>query len=391
MTETKRILFYHGIFPAGGTERVTLDVANCISNYGYEVYVLAHHVTNNDFNHLTVIQIPEENIVQGQVDMVYMVEMIERLSIDVFVLPVSPFHDLLKYIKSRTHCKLIFALHSVPLWEVIYTLYEKKKRCGKSKIRLLLWHLIVYPKTMWARKYDPLVIDMHKEIYEIVDRYIVLCEGYRISLLKKMELSSVEKKMQVIHNSEAFPMSINLNKKKQVLFVGRMTYFDKRIDRLIDIWSLIFKKAPDWELILVGDGIERATLQQKVQHMNLKRIRFVGQSSNVSDYYQDASILCLTSTFEGWPLCLTEAQSYGVVPIAFDCAAGVHEILYPSGVNGILISPFQKKKYAHALLGLMNNPELLQTMRLNVICKSKEYSSEIVGNKWIELFNSVCR
>lgn len=385
----KNVLFFHEVFPAGGAERVTLDVANYISSYGYKVYVLACNVKKIDFSQLTVIQVPENNVTEGQVDAAYIAEIIDTLSIDIFILPVCPWYALLEYIKKKTGCKLIFALHSVPLWEVIYTLYEKKKHCGKSLIRLALWHLVVYPKTMWLKKYTPSVIDKHKKIYEVVDRYTVLGEGYRASLLKDMKIPSTEGKMIVMHNAEVAPSFVNLNKKKQILFVGRMTYVDKRIDRLIDIWGMIYRKAPDWELILVGDGVEYEPLRMKAKQMNLQQIRFVGHSDKVNDYYQDASILCLTSTFEGWPLCLTEAQAYGVVPIAFDCTLGVYEILAPSGVNGILIPPFKKKKYARALLELINNPEQLQAMKLNVIRKSKEYSPEIVGNKWLKLFNSL--
>ncbi|MEG0038835.1 MAG: glycosyltransferase [Bacteroides sp.] len=390
MSITKKILFFHEVFPAGGAERVTLDIADYVSARGYQVYVLTCELRRHHFQQLSVIQAPEKYIVKGQLKWEYIISTIEALSIDIFVLPVCPSHDLLAYVKKRTRCKVIFALHSVPLWEVIYSLYGKKKHCGSSLVRLALWYLIVYPKTMWIKKYNHSIINIHKKVYDTVDRYTVLCEGYRGLLLRKMKISSInEEKMRAIHNAESLPISINLNKRKQILFVGRINYADKRVDRLIDIWEMIYRKAPDWELILVGDGGERKPLEMKMLQMKLERIRFVGHSDNVSDYYQDASILCLTSTFEGWPLCLTEAQAYGVVPIAFDCTLGVHEILAPSGVNGILIPPFKKKKYARALLELINNPEQLQAMKLNVIRKSKEYSPEIVGNKWLKLFNSL--
>lgn len=391
MSTTKNILFLHDVFPAGGTERVTLDIAEYISTYGYQVYVLTCKLRQNVFKQLSAIQAPDKYIVKGQLDWEYIVETIKSLSIDIFVLPVCPSHALLKYVKEHTDCKVVFALHSVPLWEVSYGLYEKKRHCGGSWGRLFLWYLIVYPKTMWVKKYNPLIVDTHKKVYDIVDRYTVLCEGYRTLLLQAMGIPLFdENKMQVIHNAEALPASINLNKKKQILFVGRLNYADKRVDRLLDIWGMIYRKAPDWELILVGDGAESKTLEQQVLRMKLERVRFVGHSDNVTNYYQDASLLCLTSTFEGWPLCLTEAQAHGVVPIAFDCTSGVQEILGPSGVNGLLIPSFKKKQYARALLELINNPKQLQTMRLNVIHKSKEYAPEIVGNKWLELFNSLC-
>ena len=96
-----------------------------------------------------------------------------------------------------------------------------------------------------------------------------------------------------------------------------------------------------------------------------------------------------TSAFEGWPLCLTEAQANGVVPVAFDCVAGIRQILSPSGVNGCLVPSFSLHKYAEMLLSLLMDSEKLQKMRNNVILKSKEYSPEIVGQKWLGLFESL--
>ena len=100
-------------------------------------------------------------------------------------------------------------------------------------------------------------------------------------------------------------------------------------------------------------------------------------------------MLCLTSTFEGWGLCLTEAQAHGVIPFAFGCSAGVKEILSPSGVNGYIIPPFSIRKYARSLVALLNNPSRIKEMQMNVIQKSKKYSTEAVGLSWLCLFDSL--
>ena len=168
-----------------------------------------------------------------------------------------------------------------------------------------------------------------------------------------------------------------------------MTYENKRVDRLLDIWGMIFERVPDWELILVGGGQEKENLQKQSVHMGLKRVVFAGGTSNVQPYYDDASVFCLTSTFEGWPLCLSEAQANGVVPIAFNCCAGIEEMLSPSGVNGILISPFDMHEFADALYQLLISPELLDKMRHNVILKSYNYSLDKIGKQWGDLFESL--
>ena len=98
-------------------------------------------------------------------------------------------------------------------------------------------------------------------------------------------------------------------------------------------------------------------------------------------YYDDASILCLTSTFEGWGLCLTDAHANGVLHISVDCSACVREILSPSRTNGFLVPCFNIQRYADTLLHMMKDEALLAKMREQVLLKAEDYSTEGVGDK----------
>lgn len=384
----KRVLFLHNQFPSGGAERVTIDIADYISAYEYTSYVLAKDVCENQFSNIIIIELPDKKNLNSKVNANAIIDYLNKLGIDIFVLPVQTLSHL-DYIKNSTNCKIIFALHSVPFWEITYRLYSKKKQCRHSLIKRMKWLFVIYPKIVWLKRYHKRTLNIYEKIYQEVDAYTVLCEGYKNTLIKRMKLSFEKNKIQVIPNSEQGVEIVNFDKKKQVLFVGRMAYEEKRVDRLIDIWEMIYKKIPDWELILVGDGPDKVFFQQRAEKKRLQRITFVGHSDCVADYYQDASVLCLTSNFEGWPLCLTEAQANGVIPVAFDCVAGICEIISPSGENGILVASFKLKEFARQLLSLLNNPGQLQKMRRQVICKSKEYSPETVGRKWFDLFNSL--
>lgn len=383
----KRVLFYHENFPAGGAERVTMDIANYISKFEYEVYVLASNINEGDYRQIRVLKLPDNMNVVEELGIQYVINVILSFGIGIFVLPVSPFVPLLEMIKQQTRCKLVFALHSVPFWEVLYSLYKKKARARGNFLKTLEWWILTYPKTIWLKKYDEPIRVMHTQIYKLVDAYTVLCEDYKEILLSKLGDLISEDKITVIPNSEKVVSQVNLNKKKQLLFVGRFSYDDKRVDRLIYIWQSIYKKIPDWKLILVGDGEEKERLENLVAKSHLERISFVGYHSDVGRFYNESLILCLTSNYEGWPLVLTEAQAHGVIPVAFDCTAGIHEILSPSGVNGVLITPFRKKQYARELLKLMRNLDKCWEIQKNVLVKVENYSSDIIGEKWRVLFD----
>lgn len=380
----KRILFYHIDFPCGGAERVTRDIAQWVRNFDYEVYIAACH-KKGEAENVSLIELPHEDY-HSKENADAIVDLIRTLSIDIFVLPGIQCRQF-AYIRSAcTSCKFVYILHNVPFWEVIGNSEHKKHAAKGSFWKTLEWHLLTNPKATWLKVYEKRLMKEYKKTYDLVDAYVVLCEGYKSELEKKLRLSDLNK-ITVIHNAEYEVENISMDKKKQLLFVGRMTYEHKRVDRLLDIWKMIYKKVPGWELILVGSGSEERALRQRAEKMKLERVTFTGWSLNPSVFYKHASVSCLTSTFEGWPLCLTEAQANGVVPIAFDCCAGIREVLSPSGENGILIPPFRKRKYADELCKLLLDPEKLACMRENVIRKSQEYSVEEVGGKWLQLFD----
>lgn len=383
----KRILFLHEAFPAGGAERVTIDIARYISEYDYQTFVCSR--LQNDFSgeELQLIPLPDTTCTVSSKNIDFLIETIKRLSIDIFVLPVQAFVGLCEKIKECTDCKLVFALHSIPFWEVTYHLYEKKKESRGAIGKRLEWYLLTYPKTMWLKKYHKVFAKTYSRIYKLADAYVVLCDEYKELFMRELHIRPEEDKIKVIHNSERMVEDVPIKKKKQVLFVGRLTYEDKRVDRLLRIWNYIYKYVADWELILIGDGPEKTNLKNYIMKRHLGQVRLVGFTDRVHLFYKDAAVICLTSTFEGWPLCLTEAQANGVVPIAFDCSAGVREILSPSGVNGVTVPCYNEKKFAQELLTLLKDADRLKEMSINVVRKSASYNPSVVGEKWVNLFN----
>lgn len=383
-----RILFFHYEFPGGGGERVTRDIADYLQPLGFESYVVTcYKKAGAAVPEVNVLELPSHHLNSIE-NADAIINTIHSLNIDIFIVPGFLLEHL-EYIRENTDCKLIYILHNVPFWEAIAKL-ERRKRTKGSLLKTIEWCFIGYPKAVLLKQYMKKCIADYKKIYDIVDAYVVLCDAYKEQLIKVLKLPE-EHKIHVIHNSEKKVDNVNLDKKKQVLFVGNMIYENKRVDRLLDIWGLVHEKLPDWELILVGGGKEEQSLKRQAARMKLKHVRFVGGTSNVQSYYHDASILCLTSTFEGWPLCLTEAQANGVVPIAFECCAGIKEILYPSGVNGVLIPPFDKEMFAHELCKLLTSSDKIAEMRINVYSKSQEYSMDIIGPKWSTLFSGLLK
>ena len=103
----------------------------------------------------------------------------------------------------------------------------------------------------------------------------------------------------------------------------------------------------------------------------------------------EASILCLTSSIEGWGLVIGEAQMLGTVPLAFDVSAGVREQMLPQWENGVLIPPFDMDTYADALVKLAQDEELRQQMSLNVRQQAKRFSLKAAAEEYETLIKQL--
>ena len=68
--------------------------------------------------------------------------------------------------------------------------------------------------------------------------------------------------MIAIPNPNTYPAQENTDflKKKQILYVGRIEWRQKRVGRLIDIWKRIYKKFPDWGVGHCGRRADKADI-----------------------------------------------------------------------------------------------------------------------------------
>jgi glycosyltransferase involved in cell wall biosynthesis len=224
--------------------------------------------------------------------------------------------------------------------------------------------------------------------YNGSDAYTVLCESYKKELAEALGLDVTTSHIYAIENPEKALERVDYEKEKMILFCGRFENWSKRISTLLQIWARVQQRMPDWRLVLIGDGPDRAMIESQAEAMGLARVQFEGQQCNVAPYYDKASVVCLTSKTEGWPLTLSEGQARGCIGVAFGCTAGVEEILSPSGECGFVVSPFDEEQYADTLLHIASlSREQEMHIREAGVAKRAEYAPHIIAEKWRNLFD----
>lgn len=221
--------------------------------------------------------------------------------------------------------------------------------------------------------------------YEKSDRYVVLSPSF-IPIAQAYIWKKNTPKITSIFN----PITINTpdvipSKKKELLYVGRIEDNQKRTNRLVDIWSQLEPLYPDWKFFIVGDGPDRGKLEEYIHSKRLKNISIEGFRSPLM-YYKEASILILTSEYEGFPLVVTEGMSYGVVPVVLGSYQAAYDTI-KNGQSGFVIPyPYVCRNFVTVLKELLENSDIRKNMSSLSMEWSRQFNRNFIIERWLDLF-----
>jgi glycosyltransferase involved in cell wall biosynthesis len=132
---------------------------------------------------------------------------------------------------------------------------------------------------------------------------------------------------------------------------------------LIQAFARLIDEGLDAELELLGDGPDRARIEEQVRVLGLtERVILRGQvpEEQVLEAITRATAVVLASFMEGLPVTLMEALALGV-PVVAPCVAGIPELV-EHGVSGLTFPPGDWDRLALVLRQLLLDPALQQRL-----------------------------
>lgn len=217
------------------------------------------------------------------------------------------------------------------------------------------------------------------------------CTYKRLSSVVVLTNTDLPNVTKLNKNAFVIPNSVPIQKKKallnnkSIIAIGKL-YYQKGFDRMIKAFSKFAIIDKEWNLEIVGDGEDREQILKLINDYDLaKRVKLSEPTSNVREKYLNSSIYLMTSRFEGLPMVLLEAQSYGLPIISYNCMTGPSDVVVDSK-NGFLIEDGNEKALVDALLEISSNEDLRKQMGLNSHILSQRFSPESVFDKWEILF-----
>ena len=167
--------------------------------------------------------------------------------------------------------------------------------------------------------------------------------------------------------------------KKVVLAVGRLEE-QKNFVLLLEAFAILQREMPDAALCIAGEGSQRRMLEERARALGVE----ICMPGLVNPYplMRKATVLALTSRYEGFSLVLAEGLALGLPIVAVDCPSGPAEVL-ENGRFGRLVEA-DATRIARALKETLVAQEEKER-RQGRMCRAGEFSLEAQLPRWIEL------
>ena len=230
--------------------------------------------------------------------------------------------------------------------------------CVSSRaIVIPVMHSVVMNRSLAARI-------LYRLLFPAADRIVAVSEGVADSLVRKLGVPRM--KIVTIYNPVARPEIGALTGEipdhswlsepgpPVFLSVGRLVPA-KDFMTLLRAFHRVSSSRPA-RLVILGEGPQRNRLERFVRRMGMaERISLPGWAPNPFAYMNRASVLVVSSKYEGLSLVLIEALACGCPVVSTDCPSGPAEILC-NGQIGPLVPVGDDAALAAAMEHLLDNP-----------------------------------
>ncbi|MCM1152349.1 MAG: glycosyltransferase [Muribaculum sp.] len=391
-----RILFLIRWFPQyGGVERISALLANELARRGWQPYIYAAK-GNANADTFVLDERVTVKIEGDRLDPEAAAAYVAAQKIDVVVNQVPYITEIpvIDAVKSRTGVPVVSVIHMDPRnhYEMGRPMRENSTPFSYV-LKKIGWPLY----KIWSLRR---VKRMNLHYISVSDVMMMLSPAYvpAYGTLHGMTADQIQKKIKSIPNflpdesyvEETKREELLSGKRKEIIFVGRVTEHQKRISRLLRIWEKFAPYHPEWNLTLVGDGNSMEKSRRYVSGHGIERISFEGFRDDVRGYYRRASVFVLVSDSEGFPMSQIEAMREGCVSVCYDSYLALEDIV-SDGVEGFNIPFEDEERFLAALHQLANDEEMLRRMQKSAMEKAAKYCASAVVPMWEEVLKNLAQ
>lgn len=242
--------------------------------------------------------------------------------------------------------------------------------------------------------FDPEFSGKIKRLFEFSDKLLVLSPQWVTWINQAFPGNRFD--MSVVYNPCPRVKRDFSKRKKEILYAGILSD-RKGYNRLLEAFAKVTDKFPDWKLVFAGNGeIDKAKQLRKELNIPNGRVDFLGWvSGNMkTETFQRASIYCLPSWGEGFPMGVLDALAYGI-PVITTPVGGVEQVLH-NGKDCLIFDTYNIDALANALDQMMGDESLRTTMvreadKLVITCFDIQHINSEIGKIYRETYAEISK
>jgi len=199
----------------------------------------------------------------------------------------------------------------------------------------------------------------YKYLFEQADIVLVLSEQWKRWIEEKIQ---AQNNIRILYNPCPVVNRHDWEKKKNLILFAGSIIKRKGYDTLLKSFSMISSKHPNWKIIFAGNGeIEHG--KQLAKKLNiLDKTIWLGwvEGTDKERIFNEASIYCLASNGEGFPMGVLDAWAYGI-PCVMTPVGGIPDIV-EDGREGLIFPVGDSEKLAEKLEVLICDKSLRKSI-----------------------------
>lgn len=396
MSKNKKILMVMPVMKGGGAERVASLLLNEFHRNGYDCeFLLTSSKTEDTINRDLKQDIPINSVYGTKKSLFFKaLEIISSILCKPFEflrLPVPADFAFLSFF-SQYHTE-------------IKALRKKLKKEPETTVISFLQPSI--PLTLLATRNLPNKV----VVSERADPYRLLKKRYGYNFIKKYYQRADAVVFQTNDAKKAYPDNISakgtvifnpINDKLPEPYFGErekyITTFcrvsrQKNLPVLVEAFAEFHKEFSDYRLKIIGEpqnDDDRASLAETkalADKLGISEyIDYMPFSTQVHDLIIRDAVYVNSSDYEGMSNAMLEAMAIGMPVICTDCPIGGANAVIENGRNGMLTKVGDPEDFADAIIKVLSDKELAESLSLNAAKIRDELSLENISKKWMDLF-----
>lgn len=179
---------------------------------------------------------------------------------------------------------------------------------------------------------------------------------------------------------------------RTIVSLGRIDNHQKRLDVMLNAFSIFHSSHSDYTLKLYGNGEDEDVVKQWIIEKGLSQcVRMMGVSNDSIRDISKEGIFLITSDFEGISNSLLEAMACGLPVVSTDHTPGGARMLINDGENGLLAPVGDPDAIAQALTRYADDPFLAEKCGRKAKDVLVRFAPNHILDMWEEYLVNKCK